>query len=163
MAIVPDGVPTFMPKRGNAGTKRRERNGCEDSFSLQENISGFGSLDLFLDCQLVKRLNKPLVADSKAGAKVRNCKRPGRIRKKFKDASGQGAVASGTGCGIGRVRRISRNKGEIWVAAIRMHKIQSYRTERRRRTMLRSEHEPALTALQMQKGVRPGIKIRGPA
>jgi hypothetical protein len=51
------------------------------------------------------------------------------------------------------------DKGEMRVTAIRMHKLQGYGAKGRGCTVLGGEHEPALPALQMQKGVRPCIKI----
>jgi len=71
-SIVPEGVPAYVPLHGNAGTERREGKDRKVSFSLQAHIPSFGSLDLFPHYQLMKSLDKSLIADSKAGAKIRS-------------------------------------------------------------------------------------------
>lgn len=80
--------PRLWLSVGTPERERRERKVCLDSLRPREGISGLRSLDLFSGCEVVKSLNKPLVADMKSGAQVSNGKRGGRCGKEFKDASG---------------------------------------------------------------------------
>ena len=85
------------------------------------------------------------------------------MRQELEDASLEGIGRRGITRRIRCDGSISCNEGEMKMAVVGMDQIESDRAEGRRRAMLGGEGEAAVTALQVEERVRPGIEIRGAA